>query len=179
VASLYFGRHYEVEKLPKESADHYEQRTWRNKLHVTKEGQCVVPAMAWKNGLRAIGAFLGEQIPGKGKATYAKHFTSGILVTDDSPLGLAAEDVQSMKHFVPADGKTGGSKRVWKYFPCIPQWETKVKVHILDDTITRPVFEHHFVELGRYMGIGTFRPQRGGVNGRFEVIKFIWQSDDE
>jgi hypothetical protein len=179
VAPISFGKHYEVEKLPKESPDHYEQRTWRNKLHVDKEGQVIIPPMMVKNALRDIGAFLNEKIPGKGAATYKKHFLSGLLVIDPAPLGIATKDVVPVKLFVPPNGIAGSGKRVWKYFPTIPEWGTKVRVHILDNTITREVFERHFIEMGRYVGWGSFRPQRGGTNGRFEVLKFEWSSDDE
>ena len=179
VAPLGFSRHYEVEKKPKEGADAYENRTWRNKLHVDKEGQAVIPATMWKNMLRDIGAFLNEKIPGKGQQTYKKHFLSGVLVIEPSPLGIAAQAVQSVKLFVPSNGIAGSGKRVWKYFPTIPQWKAVVVVHILDNTLTPPVFEKHFEEAGRYIGIGFYRPARGGTNGRFEVKKFEWSAENE
>jgi hypothetical protein len=60
-----------AEKLPKETPDAYEERTWREKAHV-KDGRVVIPAMAFKIGLDRAAKMLGRQIPGKGKATYTK-----------------------------------------------------------------------------------------------------------
>jgi hypothetical protein len=70
VSPLTFGKHYEVPKLSKEAADHYEERTWREKLHTDKEGQVIISAPMWKNCLRDTAAFLSMPIKGKGKSTY-------------------------------------------------------------------------------------------------------------
>lgn len=174
VAPLGFSRHYEVPKLEKESPADYEERTWRNRLHVDKEGQVVIPPMMWKNMLRDVGAFLSEKISGKGNETFKKHFLSGLLVIDPSPLGVAAKDVSSERLFVPSNGISGGGKRVWKNFPVLHQWDAQFTVYILDQTITEKVFERHVIEAGKYIGIGFFRPARGGIKGRFEVVSFKW-----
>ena len=75
------------------------------------------------------------------------------------------------------DGVRGGGKRVWKYFPIVHVWKLKVTVYILDDTITKDVFERHFKEAGRFIGVGFYRPQRGGTNGRFAPTHFDWQEE--
>lgn len=78
------SRYYQTEKLPREIARDYEARTWRDRMHSMPEpdGRVFIPPMAFKNCLSEIAKFLGEQIPGKGKSTYTKHFEAGILVTD-------------------------------------------------------------------------------------------------
>ena len=40
---------------------------------------------------------------------------------------------------------------------------------ILDDQITKNIFEEHLKAAGIYIGIGTFRPIKGGYHGRFSV----------
>ena len=45
----------------------------------------------------------------------------------------------------------------------------------MDDTVTPEVFERHFREAGRFIGVGRFRPEKGGLNGRFQATKFSWQ----
>jgi hypothetical protein len=179
VAPLGFSKHYEVPKLSKESHNDFEERTWRNRAHTDKEGQIIIPAIFWKNCLRDVGSFLGQKIPGRQNEKYTKHFLSGILVTDPCPLGIHINDVEFEKLFVPSDGKTGGGKRVWKHFPVVHQWSATPLIYILDDTITIPVFEHHFREAGRYIGIGFWRPARGGIKGRFEILKFEWLNNEE
>lgn len=174
VSPVAFSKHYEVDKLEKESPADYEVRTWRNRAHTDKEGQVVITPMMLKNTLNDVAKFLAEKIPGKGNATYTKHFVSGILVVDHAPLGIAINDVQFEKIFVPYDGVAGSGKRVWKYFPVVHNWETEFTVYILDETITREVFERYIVEAGKFVGIGFFRPARRGTKGRFEVLKCEW-----
>ena len=163
------SRHYEVEKLPKEGPDKFEERTWRERMHANEQGFVYIPPMAFKNCLSEIAKFLGEQIPGKGKATYTKHFEAGVLVMDPILLPIKKADVPGEWLFVPADGKRGSGKRVKKCFPIIHEWSGDLTAYILDETITLDVFEKHLREAGNFIGIGRFRPRNNGFYGRFKV----------
>jgi len=168
------SRHYQVAKLEKESAADFEARTWRERMHTTKDGNVFIPPMAFKNCISEAAKFLGIQIPGKGKSTYTKHFEAGVLVTEALVLPVKASDVDGEWLFVPADGKRGSGKRVEKCFPVIPMWEGAVQFHILDETITQSVFRQHLEEAGKFIGIGRFRPRNNGFYGRFEVMSIKW-----
>lgn len=161
-------------KLDKESADDYEKRTWRERMHSTPEGNVFIPPMAFKNCLSEAAKFLSIQIPGKGKSTYTKHFEAGVLVTEGLILPDKKDEVQGQWLFVPASGVRGDGKRVNKCFPVIPEWEGVVEFHILDDTITAKVFEHVLGEAGKFIGLGFFRPKNNGFWGRFKVEKVEW-----
>ena len=162
-------------KLDKEGSADYEKRTWRNRMHTDKSGKVFIPPMAFKNCLAEAAKFLSIQIPGKGKATYTKHFEAGVLVTDALPLGVSADDVDGEWLFVPADGRRGSGKRVDKCFPVIHDWEGVIPFHILDETITEDVFREHLEEAGKFIGIGRFRPRNNGYYGRFEVESVTWE----
>jgi len=84
VSPIAFGRYYtpEVPELRGETKQAYEERTWKNRAHIDKNG-VFIPALAFKNLLTSAAKYLGLQIPGKGKSTYTKHFASGILITDN------------------------------------------------------------------------------------------------
>lgn len=167
------SRHYVVDKLEKEGPDAYEQRTWRNRMHVTEDGYVFVPSTAFKNCLAEAAKFLSMQIPGKGKATYTKHFEAGIMVIDPVVLPMKAEDVKGEQLFVPPSGRRGDGKRVNKTFPFIPQgWKGEVTVYVVDETITANVLRQHMEEAGRLIGIGRFRPRNNGFYGRFDVTSF-------
>jgi len=168
------SRHYDVEKLNKESARDYEERTWRNRLHVNKEGRVFIPPMAFKNCIAEVAKYLSIQIPGKGKSTFTKHFEAGLMVIDPLVLPLKPDNVEGEWLFVPSDGKRGGGKRVSKCFPVIPAWEGDVTFYVLDETITKDVFIKHLEEAGKFIGIGRFRPRNNGYYGRFEVVKVAW-----
>lgn len=169
------SKHYNTEKLPKELAKDYEMRTWRDRLHATDDGTVFIPPMSFKNCLSEAAKFLSLQIPGKGKATYTKHFEAGVLVTDALHLNIKKDDVPGEWLFVPADGIRGSGKRVEKCFPVIHQWSGDVTFHILDETITRDVFEHVLTQAGAFIGIGRFRPRNNGFYGRFKLESLNWQ----
>lgn len=168
------SRYHNIPKLDKESAEDYEERTWRERLNTLDDGTVYVPPMAFKNALSEAAKYLSMRIPGKGKSTYTKHFESGILVLEPTPLGIKKDQVIGERRFVPSDGKRGGGSRVEKCFPIVPQWKASVTFHILDDTITPTVFEHHLREAGNLIGIGRFRPRNNGFYGRFRVLGAKW-----
>ncbi len=164
-------------KLEKETSDKYEKRTWAQKMHVTDDGYVFIPPMAFKNCISECAKYISVQIPGKGKATYTKHFEAGVLVMDPLVLDVKAEDVPGDWLHVPSDGRRGGSKRVLKCFPRIKQWCGDVIFYILDDTITEEVFQYHLDQAGKFIGIGRFRPRNNGFYGRFEVEEITSVND--
>jgi len=172
------SRMHDTPKKEKERADDYEQRTWRNRLHVDENGEVYIPPMALKNSLGEAAKFLAMPIVGKGKATYTKHFDAGVLVVDGVPLGIKAEDVKGERLYLNADGRTGGNKRVWRTYPRIPEWSGKVTYYVLDETITRDVFEKVLREAGRFIGIGRFRPRNRGFYGRYETASILWEEEN-
>lgn len=168
------SRMHDTPKLDRETADAYEQRTWREKTTTDASGQICIPAMSFKQCLDAVAKVLGHQIPGKGKSTYTKHFKAGVICEAEIPLGVMKDNVASVTINANSDGVRGSGKRVKRTFPLIPEWEGIARFVILDDTITKDVFERHMTEAGRFVGIGRFRPENGGLNGRFQPVKFDW-----
>lgn len=121
------SRHYadDVPKLTKELPNAYEERTWRNRMHVDKEGHVQIPGPAFANCLKTAAKRLKLQVPGKGRVEFTKYFEAGVMCTDGITLDLKADDVPCDKLFVPSDGRPGGGKRVTKYFPRIDEWARK------------------------------------------------------
>lgn len=169
------SRHHDTEKLAKELPKDFEARTWRERLHYDADGRVFIPPMCFKNCLSEAAKFLSRQIPGKGKATYTKHFEAGVLVPEPLILPLKKDDVKGEWLFLPADGKRGSGKRVDKCYPIIPEWSGNVQFLILDDMITEDVFTDHLKEAGRFIGIGRFRPRNNGFYGRFMVDGVEWK----
>lgn len=169
------GRKVEVPKLEKESNDAYELRTWREKLNYDpSSGEVYIPAFAIKNALAEIAKFLAKKIPGKGKETYTKYFETSIIVTDPIYLGVNKDTVDSRKLYVPSDGKRGGSKRVYKYFPIIPEWEGSTNIYVAEENvITRGVLQEHLTQAGVLIGFGSLRIRNNGIWGGFtaEIVE--------
>lgn len=157
-----------------EQAADYEERTWRHRIHRNEDGYVVIPGHVFKICLQNAAQFLSMRVPGKGQATYSKHFKSGVLVLDDLVLPIKAEDVQGERLSLNADGKSGGGKRVVRIMPVIPKWSGVVTFYVGDETINQEAFEHHMTAAGQFIGIGRWRPQSGGMKGRFRVNKIEW-----
>ena len=163
-----------VQSKPNEGElpDAFEERSWRERMHVMPNDEVFIPPMAVKNALSEVAKYLSESVPGKGKATYTKHFEAGLMVIDPILLGVKASDVQGERLFVPSDGRRGGGKRVWRTFPLIPEWSGTVKIYILDPVLTgKPEkVQDYLAYAGKFIGLGRFRPRNNGFYGRFEVV---------
>lgn len=168
------SRYYKMEKLNKELSPDYEIRTWRERCHVNKEGNIIIPPMAFSNSLKEAARYLSLPIPGKNKQTFTKHFEAGIIVSDALVLPIKKDTVEGEWLFVPSNGKRGGGSRVEKCFPLILEWHGTVLYYILDDIITKDVFQEVLDVSGNLIGIGRFRPRNCGYYGRFKSTSITW-----
>lgn len=156
-------------KLDRETADDYEQRTWRKKLTVDESGNGIIRGKAFHYCLCSAAKYLGLQVPGKGKRTYAKIFQSGTAIYDPLPLGVTQADVEGVMVHVNADGIRGSGKRVFRTFPTVRKWGGTLTVHVLDDAISEAVLAQHLEVAGKFIGVGQYRAENLGENGRFSV----------
>ena len=152
-----------------ESHDAFEQRTWREKIHRDANGEAFIPPMALKNCLADVAKYLSESVPGKGKATYTKHFEAGIIVMDPMMLGVQADDAPGERLFLPSDCRRGGGRRVWKTYPKFDPWKVHATIIVMDTTITPEKLEEYLRYAGDFIGMGRFRPRNNGFYGRFDV----------
>ena len=169
------SRKHDAPKKDKETADAYDTRTWREKCTTDRHGEVVIPAMALKFCLPTAARKIGRQIPGRGKSTYTKYFEADVICEADVPLGIHKDEVDSITIQAHAQGSRTDGKRVPRTFPMIYDWSGEARFLITDDTITPEVFEETLIAAGRGVGIGRFRPENGGLNGRFECVKFEWK----
>lgn len=165
--------------LEGEGKDAYDIRTWRSKLNVeTRDGKktIVIPAHGMHQCIASAARYSKRQIPGQAKATWTAKFTSGIMMTDAPCLNMDPATVSHITISANSDGKRGGSKRVPRRFPQIPiGWVAVFPVVILDPIITEPVFRDMMDLAGLFIGVGQFRPEKGGSNGRFVLDELIWK----
>lgn len=177
------SRFHNTPKLNKENPGDYEERTWIEKAHWNEEGQLVMPALAFKNAIAEAAKYLSEQIPGKGKATYTKHFEAGVSVLDDSLVELKGkpvtrETIVGDTLHVPSDGRRGGGSRVLRTFPTIGRgWTATIEFIIFDDVITEDVFKKTLMQAGQLIGVGSFRVRNNGIRGRFKPTSIQWFDD--
>lgn len=161
-------------KNEKESADEYDKRLWREKATYNAAGQVCIPAMALKMSTDEAVKRLNLSIPGRGKSTYSKYFVAGQICEGDVLIGISKDDLEYIDIWANADGVRGSGKRVRRRFPYIQEWTGIARFAILDDVIPSAIFEKAITEAGRLVGIGRFRPEKGGYLGRFKIGGFRW-----
>ena len=158
-----------------EGYDEYENRVWKERLHVDKNGMVFIPPMAFFYSICEAAAREGMKVPGRRGATYKKLFESGILIHEPIVTNVKADDVALERLFVPSDGKRGGGTRVWKNFPRIDEWKAEAKIYVINQLISAEVLAKHIETSGMLVGLGFFRPQTLGFWGRFqcEELKLV------
>lgn len=165
----------DVPKIGKENADDYERRTWMERCHFY-EGVWGHPSMAWKHGLVAASKY--ETIKLKGNETCTKLFVSGVIPQMEPVLfGVTQKDVEHEELFVPAQpgkGKQGTGTRVKKLFPLLREWGGSITFEIFDERITQDTFDKVLYNAGMFIGVGRWRPENGGLYGRYKIVKRTW-----
>lgn len=163
--------------LEKEKPDEYDARLWIEKASFDEDGNVVIPQMAMKMAVDEAVKRLNIGIKGRGKSTYTKFFVAGQICEADIPIGVRRQDVKCVKVWANADGVRGSGKRVKRRFPYYPEWSGVARFAILDEVIPKAVFEQAVIEAGRLVGIGRFRPEKGGYLGRFIVDRCDWSEE--
>jgi hypothetical protein len=196
ITDLMFGKPVTSQKKDNETHEQFEERTWKEKISVTKEGQVMLNPFCVTNSLVNAGEWLKRKVPGEQRATFTKRFRCGVspgeqvllylsnskpaevgdlksqkLHDPAGPCRVTIDDIDPVRIFVPSTGERGGSKRVFRIFPTLHDWIAKGNCYIFDGKIDRDVFFDHLVCVGRFVGWGSMRVGNGGINGRFAVTK--------
>lgn len=170
---------HDLPMLDRESHEDYDIRTWRSKCTTNKDGIVCIPAMALKQAIDTSAFKLGEKVPNRRGAMFKSFFASGFFCDQDIPIAngkpLKPDDAELCIINAHSTGKRGSGSRVPRRFPNFSKWHGEAQFTILDDVITQDVFERHVRACGMIVGIGRFRPENGGTNGRFRVTGVAWK----
>lgn len=172
-STLAWGRPVFSEQKSNETIEQRERRVWREKFHTGKNGNLVIPAQALKLAIVDYAAYKGEKIPGKGQTRYLKFFEAGTMVLEDIDLGVKPSKLKELPLYVPSDGKKGGGRRVWRWFPLLEDWAGEARVYVVDREVLTPEKVHEYVAgAGVFIGVGFWRVRRGGTRGRWRIENF-------
>lgn len=170
------SRAHETSKKSGESPEDYDKRTWKEHLHI-RNGVVIIPETALMQCIHSGVRYLGEKK--KGMATWTKHFEGGLAIVEPGVTNVKASDVTFEDVYSNADGVRGSGKRVYRRFPIMAPWSATFSALILDPEITELVFSRHLDVAGKFRGIGRWRPEKGGQNGRFFVESIKWEDNRE
>lgn len=133
-------------------------------LYKDDHGQIYQPASHIEASLKEASKTL--KIPGKRGATYSKLIGSAVSVSPDAITHLVQDyEIDSRPVVVQ-------KARIVRYRPVFKDWELEFEINIGDDQIPIEVIKQALDHAGLYVGIGDFRPGRGGKFGKFMVVRF-------
>jgi hypothetical protein len=141
-----------------------------------EDGSLYHPGAAISRLLREAGSSHKQ----KGSRKSLKYIVpAAVIVVDDAlPLSngkpLTDFEVDSRPVTIPA---TKG--RIMRHRPRLDEWNIKFRVEV-DETVLPPDIIHQLlVEGGQRIGIGDYRPEKGGPFGRFQVLCWDEVTEDE
>ena len=170
------SRQHYSDKQEGESHDEYDRRTWREKCNYDAEtGIMHIPAMALKFAVDAAAKRLEIPDPDNRRAKMTKNFVSGVLCDNNLPIGIHKDKVGSVTISANVDGRRGSGRRVPRTFPQVASWQGETSFIILDEKIKAEMFERALSMAGQAIGVGQFRPENGGINGRFEIVSVDYE----
>ena len=180
------GKYYQPEKSVDDknrlTGDEIERRNWWRRAHIDAKGRVFIPGCSFKKALEAASKYSSLQIPGQGKKTYTQKLKSAVMVLEDMTLPITTKQLQEdfgVWVHVPSDGRQGGTSRVLRCFPTYPTWKGELDFHIFDPIVSEEVLRRFLEDAGKFIGIGTWRPEHGGMNGRFAVDGIKWKVIEE
>ncbi len=134
-------------------------------LYMNEDGKLVQPATHIIGALKRAGTKF--QITGQGKLTYKNLLGSGaVIINPDMILH------ETQKWEIDRRAVIVNQSRIIRERPMLSKWALSFDMEIDDDEI--PVHTAHEIlgYAGKRVGIGDYRPDRGGPFGRFMITKF-------
>lgn len=135
-------------------------------LYKDESGKLAQPSTHIIGTLKRAGAKF--QIPGQGKLTFKNLMGSGavIIIPDMIPHEMQGWEIDRRPVVISRGGRIPRSR------PMLPKWALSFTVEYDEDEIPKSALKEILDFAGRRVGIGDFRPEKGGPFGKFIVTKF-------
>jgi hypothetical protein len=174
-APLSQSKQHQTEWLDGESNADFDKRTWREKCNYDDGGIVFVPAMAFKQAMDTAAKRLSIPDPDNKRATLTKYFASDVICENNMSIGVHKDNMPNVRISANVDGVRGSGKRVTRTLPQIQEWAGKTSFMIMEEKIKPEIFEKVLRTSGQSIGVGQFRAEKGGLNGRFEISKIKFE----
>lgn len=134
-------------------------------LYKDEDGNLVQPSTHIIGTLKRAGAKF--QIPGQGKLTYKNLMGSGAVIVDPDMIPHEHQSYEIDRRSVVVM-----RARITRSRPMLKKWALSFELEYDEEEIPKSVLKELLDYAGRRVGIGDFRPEKGGPFGRFMVTKF-------
>jgi len=135
-------------------------------------GQVALPGTAFLRLMREAGA--NHKLKGMRKA--AKSLVPAAVIVLDDLCGLCLKDRKTPIMTFEVDSRSGVNNtthaRVMIHRPKIHEWTCKVHLRINEKVLPEAFIRLLLSEGGEQIGIGSFRPEKGGSFGIFDVVSW-------
>ncbi|MEM4591741.1 MAG: hypothetical protein QW555_07935 [Nitrososphaerota archaeon] len=136
----------------------------RNNCHLyiyyNSEGRPSIPSIWLINSLKQAAAEV--KIPGRGKKTYKNLVGAGFILIQPDMIPLESDGWT-----IYAAPVVVQRARIIRHRPLFPQWRAMFTIIFDEQHFTQKLIEELLQYAGAFVGIGDYRPQRGGPFGRF------------
>lgn len=160
---------YVEPKKANEDADEYEERVFADRMP-QDGGNVALPVIALKRAIETAASKLDKKFGKLG----VKGVLLGALIPSAvyADTGIPAKDIGHEWLFLPQGGKKNSC--VSKKVPVVQSWEASFPFTVVDDRITKDLLQELVETAGMIIGLGFWRPEKGGAKGRFTVKKIKW-----
>lgn len=141
-------------------------------LYTDDEGRLVQPSTHLIGCMQKAGAKF--QIPGQGKLTYKNLMGSGAVIIEPDLIPHLYQDWEIDRRPVVVQ-----RARIVRSRPMLRKWALEFDIEYDNEEVPKSVLEEILAFAGRRVGIGDFRPDKGGPFGRFFITKFDGNCGEE
>lgn len=153
-------------KRKKSEEDHFEmvRIEWMSGLYLDKSGRVAVPVENVRAAIRD-----GAKLSKLGKEISRKVFIDGthMAIAYDGPRDL--EKLFDDARFRDTRSVRVGQQRVMRTRPHFDKWALSFDAYWDSDSFDTDLFARCLESAGKFIGIGDFRPDKGGTFGRFKL----------
>jgi hypothetical protein len=128
-------------------------------------GQCYIPAEQIRGSLIDAGSFLKSKVGVRSKSM--KSIVAALFIVEPEEIILPDFDAIDKRSAVNHHVKG----RIIVVRPKWTNWEACIKLNVHENSITKETIQQLFEYAGNYVGIGSFRPTKNGMFGRYEITK--------
>ena len=107
------------------------------------------------------------QIPGQGKLTYKNLLGSGVVIVSPDAIPHVNQEWTTDLRSVIIN-----RARIMRSRPRFEEWALEFLLDIEEDEVPQEVLQEILEYAGKRVGIGDFRPEKGGSFGRFQITKW-------
>lgn len=150
-------------KTPREIAQRH--------AYVSTDGQFCIPSSYLSGALISVASDYKQKNSAKKSL---KGVIAGVVVPETEFAMLTDEKGQAIKDF-EVDIKKGTNHRAGAVAICRPRfdkWQTSIVIRLNEDLVSMETLHNLLNDAGTRSGIGSFRVQKGGYYGQFQVREF-------